>query len=264
MDSGYAVEMKGISKRFGSVRALENVDLELRSGEILGLVGDNAAGKSTLMKILSGAYKVDKGEIFVEGHKVDIRSPRDAFALGIEMIYQDLALCNNLNVTSNLFIGREYTRSLLGLRLLDSKRMNNEAAELLAKLNINISSPRLLVERMSGGQRQMVACAKAIAFQSKILIMDEPTAALGVREANTLLDLIRDLKHQGLSIILITQRIPDILAIGDRVMVLKGGERQGILEVGNTHLDDVVELIVRGRAGQELHNGEKVRYASSA
>jgi ABC-type sugar transport system ATPase subunit len=256
-ENDYIVEMKGISKRFGSVQALKKVDLELRHGEILGLVGDNAAGKSTLMKCLSGAVFPDEGEIFVEGQKVTIRNPLDSRALGIEMIYQDLALFSNLDVAANVFIGREQTRrwgglsSLGELSFLDKKKMYDAAAELLGRLKINIASPKLPVERMSGGQRQMVACARAIAFQSRILIMDEPTAALGVKEANTLLQLIKDLKEHGLSIILITQRIPDVLAIGDRVMVLKAGERQGVLEVGRCTLDDVVNLIIKGRADRE-------------
>lgn len=260
MDNDYIVEMKGISKRFGSVQALKKVDLELRRGEILGLVGDNAAGKSTLMKVLSGAVIPDEGEVLVEGEQVTIRNPRDAYALAIEMIYQDLALCNNLDVAGNVFLGREFTRRVVGLKVLDKKMMYGESAELLSRLKINISSPRLRVERMSGGQRQMVACAKSIAFQSRILIMDEPTAALGVREADTLLQLIKDLKSQGLSIIIITQRIPDVLAIGDRIMVLKGGERQGILKVSEVTLDDVVELIIKGYADRET--GEKVEHLS--
>lgn len=251
MESDYIVEMKGISKRFGSVQALNQVDLELREGEILGLVGDNAAGKSTLMKILSGAHVADGGRIIINGEEVSIRDPRDARSCGIEMIYQDLALCNNLDVARNIFLGREYTRGLPFLSILDKKKMYAESAELLKRLNINISSPRLKVERMSGGQRQMVAAAKAIAFDARILLMDEPTAALGVREANTLLRLIKDLRDGGHSVVLITQRVPDILAIGDRVMVLKGGRRQGVLNVSEVGLDDVVELIVRGRAGAE-------------
>ncbi|MFQ5857653.1 MAG: ATP-binding cassette domain-containing protein [Anaerolineae bacterium] len=257
--------MRGISKRFGSVQALNDVDLELRRGEILGLVGDNAAGKSTLMKCLSGAVIPDEGEIFVEGQRAMIRNPVDARARGIEIIYQDLALFNNLDVAANIFIGREQTRHLGGssflgeLSFLDKRKMSDAAAELLGRLKINIASPKLPVAEMSGGQRQMVACARAIAFQSKILIMDEPTAALGVKEANTLLRLIKELKdNQGLSIILITQRIPDVLAIGDRVMVLKAGERQGMLEVDQCTLDDVVELIIKGRAGRE----EDVDYLS--
>ena len=255
-----AVRMSNISKRFGNVQALDNVDLELYKGEILGLVGDNAAGKSTLMKILSGAVKQDNGKICVFGDEVRINNSRDARQFGIEMIYQDLALCNNLNVASNIFLGREYTKKIIGLNLfLDKKKIYSEADSLIKKLNINISSPKLKVEKMSGGQRQMVAAARSIAFESKILIMDEPTAALGVKEANTLLKLIKELRDQGLSIILITQRVPDVLKIGDRVMVLKGGEKQGVLEVNKVSLDDIVDLIIKGKPS-DVSDNENYEY----
>ena len=246
MESEYVVEMKGICKQFGGVRALREVDLELRRGEIMGIVGDNGAGKSTLMKILSGAYLADEGEIYVDGQKAHIQNPQDAFNLGIGMIYQDLALFNNLDVARNIFVGRECARGPLGL-LLDKRSMYKKAETLIRELRVDIQSPRLSVARMSGGQRQMVACARAIAFESKILIMYEPTAALGVTEASKLLALIRSFKERGLSILLITQRIPDILAIADRVFVLKGGQRQGILDVSQVTLDDVVTMIVRGK-----------------
>jgi D-xylose transport system ATP-binding protein len=248
MDTQYIVEMKGISKSFGGVQALSNVNLELRRAEIMGMVGDNGAGKSTLMKILSGAYQADEGEIFVNGQKANIQSPHQAFNLGISMIYQDLALFNNLDVARNIFIGRELVRQPFNF-LMDKKRMYRRAEEVIRDLRVDIKSPRMNVARMSGGQRQMVACARAIAFQSKVLIMDEPTAALGVTEANKLLGLIRNLKEVGLSILLITQRIPDILAIADRVFVLKGGQRQDILEVSQVTLDDVVTMIVKGKSG---------------
>ncbi len=251
----YAVEMKGICKNFGGIQALKNVDLELFHGEILGIVGDNGAGKSTLMKILSGAYQADKGEIFIFGKQVDIHNPLDSFKLGISMIYQDLALFNNLDVANNIFVGRELVRGPLGITL-DKKNMYRRAEELISELRVDIKSPKLNVARMSGGQRQMVACARAIAFQSKIMILDEPTAALGVTEANKLLGLIKNLKELGLSMLLITQRIPDILAIADRVFVLKGGVRQDILNVRDTTLDDVVTLIVKGKEGKsELAEG---------
>jgi len=244
----YAVEMKGICKSFGGIQALKKVDLELRQGEIMGIVGDNGAGKSTLMKILSGAYEADKGEIYIFGNQVEIHNPLDSFKLGISMIYQDLALFNNLDVANNIFAGREMVWGPLSITL-DKKGMYRRAEELIKDLRVDIKSPRLNVSRMSGGQRQMVACARAIAFQSKIMILDEPTAALGVTEANKLLGLIKNLKNLGLSILLITQRIPDILAIADRVFVLKGGVRQDILNVRETTLDDVVTLIVKGKDG---------------
>jgi ABC-type sugar transport system ATPase subunit len=244
--SDYVVEMKSICKSFGGVQALKSVDLELRRGEIMGMVGDNGAGKSTLMKVLSGAHLADEGEIFIDGQKAHIRNPQDAFNLGIGMIYQDLALFNNLDVARNIFVGRELVHGPFGL-LLDKKSMYKKAESLIRDLRVDIKSPKLNVARMSGGQRQMIACARAIAFESKILIMDEPTAALGVTEANKLLGLIKNLKTMGLSILLITQRIPDILAIADRVFVLKGGQRQDILEVSQVTLDDVVTMIVKGK-----------------
>jgi ABC-type sugar transport system ATPase subunit len=244
----YAVEMKGICKSFGGIQALKKVDLELRQGEIMGIVGDNGAGKSTLMKILSGAYEADTGEIYIFGKQAEIHNPLDSFKLGISMIYQDLALFNNLDVANNIFAGREMVWGPLSITL-DKKGMYRRAEELIKDLRVDIKSPKLNVSRMSGGQRQMVACARAIAFQSKIMILDEPTAALGVTEANKLLGLIKNLKNLGLSILLITQRIPDILAIADRVFVLKGGVRQDILNVRETTLDDVVTLIVKGKDG---------------
>jgi simple sugar transport system ATP-binding protein len=249
LENNHVVEMKGIYKRFGAVQALQNVDLELRRGEILGLVGDNAAGKSTLMKILAGAYMPDAGEIIIEGEKVHLQGPQHAHELGISMVYQDLALFNSLDVASNIFPVNQPTKNILGLKLFDKKAMRTQSSELLSKMKVNISSPKLLVARMSGGQRQMIAAARALAFAAKIMLLDEPTAALGVREANALLKQIKEWKAQGLSILLITQRIPDVLAIGDRVMVMKGGSRQGVLNVPDCTLDDIVNLIVKGKAG---------------
>jgi ABC-type sugar transport system ATPase subunit len=250
VNTEYVVEMKGICKRFGGVHALRSVDLELRRSEILGIVGDNGAGKSTLMKILSGVYLADEGEIYVDGHEAHIRNPQDAFHLGIGMIYQDLALFDNLDVARNIFVGRERSRGPLRL-FLDKRDMYRKAEELIGELRVDISSPKLNVARMSGGQRQMVACARAIAFESKILIMDEPTAALGVTEASKLLSLIHSLRDRGLAILLITQRIPDILAIADRVFVLKGGQRQDVLDVSKVSLDDIVTMIVKGKERSE-------------
>jgi simple sugar transport system ATP-binding protein len=242
-----AVQMSGISKRFGPVQALHNVDLELRHGEILGLVGDNGAGKSTLMKILNGAVIPDDGQILVDGVVRHIRSPRDAWSVGISTIYQELALFNNLDVAANVFSGRELTTRVLGIRFLRRRRMEKEAGNLLRELNISLASPRLLVERLSGGQRQMMAAARAIGFKSRVLILDEPTAALGVRESAVLLEHVTRLREAGLGIIMVTHRIPDVLAIGDRVMILKGGESQGVLSVDSCTLNDVVGLIVGGK-----------------
>lgn len=248
--SEHIVEMRGISKTFGPVQALKDVDLFLRPGELLGLVGDNAAGKSTLMKILYGAAHPDEGQIRIDGQPVNISSPRAAQALGIGMQYQDLALFDNLDAAANVFAGREPTRRILGIPFLNFAPMYTESAKLIERLNVNIASPRLLVERMSGGQRQMVAAARAVSADVRVLIMDEPTAALGVREAATLLDLLAGFREHGISIILITHRIPDLFEIGDRIMVLKGGVSQGIYNVADCVLDDIITLIVRGRTDQ--------------
>lgn len=200
----------------------------------------------------------DAGEIYIEGKKIHIQGPRHAHELGISMVYQDLALFNTLDVASNIFPAQEPTRNVLGLKLFDKKAMREQASALLKKMKVNISSPKLLVAQMSGGQRQMIAAARALAFAAKIMLLDEPTAALGVREANALLMQIKEWKAQGLSIILITQRIPDVLAVGDRVMVMKGGARQDVLDVANCTLDDVVNLIVKGRAGNgEYYSGDQ-------
>jgi len=220
------VEMRNIKKSFGAVQALRGVDLVLHHNEVLGLVGDNAAGKSTLMKILSGAYLADEGEIFIEGRKVHITKPEDSRRLGIEMVYQDFALANNLDVASNVFLGREAVRWRLGpIRVMDKRYMEDQAQRLIERLRIDVESVRLKVENLSGGQRQAVAIARATAFNAKVIIMDEPTAALSVAAIGKVLDLIQELKAQGCSIILISHRLEDIHRVGDRVMVLRHGRK---------------------------------------
>ncbi len=220
------VDMRNIRKNFAAVQALRGVDLVLHHNEVLGLVGDNAAGKSTLMKVLSGAYIPDEGEILIEGEKVHMTDPLDARRLGIEMVYQDLALANNLDVTANVFLGREAVSAELGLfSVMDSRQMEQEARRLLGRLKIDIPSVRLLVERLSGGQRQAVAIARATAFNSKVIIMDEPTAALSVAAISKVLDLVRELKAQGASIIVISHRLEDIYQVSDRMVVLRQGRK---------------------------------------
>lgn len=219
------VEMRDIKKSFAAVQALRGVNLTLNHGEVLGLMGDNAAGKSTLMKVLSGAYGADEGEILIEGNKVHMSSPLDARRLGIEMVYQDLALANNLDVTANIFLGREEVSAKIGpFGILDSERMEQEADRLLDRLKIKIPV-RLLVERLSGGQRQAVAIARAMAFDSKVIIMDEPTAALSVAAITQVLDLVRELKAQGASIIVISHRLEDIYSVSDRLIVMRQGRK---------------------------------------
>ena len=225
-ESTPVVEMRNIKKSFGAVRALRGVDLVLHHNEVLGLVGDNAAGKSTLMKVLSGAYIPDDGEILIEGERVHMTNPLDARRLGIEMVYQDLALANNLDVTSNVFLGREAVSLELGMfGVMDSHHMEIEAQRLLDRLKINIPSVRLLVERLSGGQRQAVAIARATAFDSRVIIMDEPTAALSVAAITQVLDLVRELKAQGASIIIISHRLEDIHSVSDRLIVMRQGRK---------------------------------------
>src|SRR5690606_16257070 len=195
------VEMRNIKKSFGAVQALRGVDLALYHNEVLGLVGDNAAGKSTLMKVLSGAYTPDEGQIFIEGQPVHFSSPMDARNRGIEMVYQDYALSNNLDIVANVFMGREVVRYSLGpLSVMDFRYMQQETRNLLDRLRIDIPSVRQKVERLSGGQRQAVAIARATAFDAKVIIMDEPTAALSVAAIEKVLELVRQLKAQGSSI----------------------------------------------------------------
>jgi ABC-type sugar transport system ATPase subunit len=220
------VEMRNIKKRFAAVRALRGVDLVLHDNEVLGLVGDNAAGKSTLMKILSGAYIPDEGEIFIKGDKAHISDPLQARQLGIEMVYQDLALVNKLNVASNVFLGREVMSQRLGrIGVMNRRHMELETERLLDRLKIDISSVRLDVESLSGGQRQTVAIARATAFDAKVIIMDEPTAALSVAAIGKVLDLVRELKAQGRSIIIISHRLEDIYQVSDRMIVLRHGRK---------------------------------------
>jgi len=238
------VEMRNIKKSFGGVQALRGVDLVLHHNEVLGLVGDNAAGKSTLMKILSGAYIPDEGEILIEGKKAHIINSWDAHQQGIEMVYQDLALANNLDVVANVFMGREAVSVKLGpISVMDEHHMEQETKRLLDRLKIGISSVRSKVERLSGGQRQAVAIARATAFNTKVTIMDEPTAALSVAAISKVLDLVRELKAQGCSIIIISHRLEDIYQVSDRMMVLRHGRKVCDTPVtGN--IDDFREHVV--------------------
>lgn len=240
------VEMRGIHKHFGAVHALRGVDLKLMRNEVLGLVGDNAAGKSTLMKVLSGAYIPSEGEIYIEGECCHITKPEDSRLLGIEMVYQDFALANNLNVAANVFLGREVPRIQWGsiFSTLNKRYMEQRARELMDRLKIEIQDVRLKVERLSGGQRQAVAIARATAFDAKIMIMDEPTAALSVAAISKVLDLIMELKSQGASIIIISHRLEDIYHVADRVMVLRHGSKVGNLAVKDLSLPEFREALV--------------------
>ncbi len=238
------VEMRNIKKSFAAVRALRGVDLVLHHNEVLGLVGDNAAGKSTLMKILSGAYIPDEGEIFIEGKKAHYSDPLSARNLGIEMVYQDLSLVDHLDVAANVFLGRETMSKRMGLiGVMNQRHMEEETRGLLDRLKIDISSVRLGVERLSGGQRQTVAIARAMAFDAKVIIMDEPTAALSVAAIDKMLDLVRELKAQGRSILIISHRLEDVYQVSDRLIVLRHGRKVCDYSVAGD-LDEFRERVV--------------------
>jgi ABC-type sugar transport system ATPase subunit len=221
----YILEMKNIHKAFGGLKALIDVTLRLKHGEIIGLVGDNAAGKSTLMKIISGAYHADSGSIFFDGEEVHIANPRVSRQLGIEMVYQDLELCQNLDVPANLYLGREvYSETLF--KFLKKRIMENDAIKILRRLKIDIRNPRVKVNKLSGGQQQAVAIGRAVSFNPKIVLMDEPTANLAVVEIEKVLDLTMRLKEHDISIIFVSHRLDDVFRVSDRICVLKHNKEE--------------------------------------
>jgi simple sugar transport system ATP-binding protein len=236
------VEMRRIDKSFGAVRAVRDVDLILHPGEILGLVGDNSAGKSTLMKILTGAYQRDTGEILVAGEPVHFKSPHESRLVGIEMIYQDFALCGNMDVGQNIFLGRWPKRG----PFIDRGTMYREADVVLKRLKVDVNSVYQRVESLSGGRQQSVAIARAISFEPRVVILDEPTANLSVMATERLLETMLELKKHGVAQIIISHRLQDIFKVGDRVMVLKRGENVGDRYVKHTTETEVLGLIVSG------------------
>lgn len=234
------ISLRGIRKTFGSHQALRGVDLDLYPGECLGLVGDNAAGKSTLTKIISGTYIPDEGTIAVDGEMVRFSGPADARARQIDMVFQDLSLCDHIDVVGNLFLGRELTRG----PFLDRQRMLDEARHMLDSLEIRIPRLTAKVEKLSGGQRQAIAIARAASFDPKVLIMDEPTSALAVAEVEAVLALINRVKARGVSVVLITHRLQDLFRVCDRIAVMYEGTKVAEREIGGTDLQDLVKLIV--------------------
>ncbi|QPH56232.1 sugar ABC transporter ATP-binding protein [Pontivivens ytuae] len=236
--------MRNMSIAFGGVQAVDDVSVDLHPGEVVGLLGHNGAGKSTLIKILSGAYRADAGEIFVNGQKVTIENPRDARANNIETIYQTLALADNLDAASNLFLGREITNAF---GMVDDDAMEAETRKIMARLNPNFKKFAAPVSALSGGQRQSVAIARAVYFNAKILIMDEPTAALGVHETQMVAELIEELKKQGIGIFLISHDIQDVFKLCDRVSVMKNGQLVGTERVEDVTEDDVLGMIILGK-----------------
>jgi simple sugar transport system ATP-binding protein len=250
------IEARGICKYFGAVTALENVSLRLMPGEVLGVVGDNGAGKSTLMKTLSGLQAPSKGELLVNGQPVHFGSPRDARDRGIEMVYQDLALAGNMRIDENIFLGREQTRRVLGfLPLVNHKANAARAQEHLDNLRIHVKSVTQRVEDLSGGQRQAVAIARATAFDARVVIMDEPTAALAIKEVRKVLDLIKDLKNHGISVILISHRMDDIFYVCDRVMALFHGRNFAEAPLDKTDRNEVIGWIMGNKARDDVPQG---------
>ena len=246
MKNSPILEVRELSKRFGGVHALEKVSLDLHPGEVLALAGDNGAGKSTLIKTISGVHKPDEGTISYDGNQVTFDNPQQARDHGIETIYQDLALADNLDAGANVFLGREVMKRVLGLALVDRKRMRNEAADTLKVLDIRIDRLDLPLRSMSGGQRQAVAIGRAIHWKAKVLIMDEPTAALGVPEQRKVKALTRSLKQSGVGVIFISHNLVDIFEVCDRIVVLRRGVVAGERLISNTNSDEVVRLMVGG------------------
>ena len=236
--------MRGIRKTFGSIEALRGVDLDLLPGECLGLVGDNAAGKSTLTKILSGAYVPDAGSISINGQQIHYRTPAEARRHHIEMVYQDLSLCDTIDVAGNLFLGRELLNPPHAMGFLNKREMMKEARRMLNDLEINIPNLSATVAQLSGGQRQSIAIARAAAFEPQVLIMDEPTSALAVAEVEAVLALIQRVKAKGVSVVLITHRLQDLFRVCDRIAVMYEGTKVAERNIAETDLTDIVKLIV--------------------
>jgi ABC-type sugar transport system ATPase subunit len=240
------LELDGVRKRFGPVQALAGVSFAVAAGEVIGLVGDNGAGKSTLMKTVTGVHAPDGGSIRFAGMRLEGREPGEIRALGVEMIYQDLALARMQDVASNIFLGREPTRRLFGtpIRLIDRARIEREAAAMIQRLGARLPSVTAPVGQLSGGQQQSVAIARALTFNPKLVIMDEPTAALAVREVEHVLDLIRELRRQGIAVILISHRLNDVFAVCDRIIALRQGQVVADEAIAATSMNDVVAHIV--------------------
>jgi simple sugar transport system ATP-binding protein len=236
------LELRNVAKHFGAIEALKGVDLDLEPGEVLGLMGDNGAGKSTLVKIIAGNFPPSEGEIRLGGRACQFHKPVDARAEGIEVVYQDLALCDNLTAAANVFLGREIKKKIGALKVLDSRSMYERAAELFAELKSE-TRPRDLVKQMSGGQRQAVAIARTRLSEARIVLMDEPTAAISVRQVAEVLDLIRRLRDQAIAVILISHRMPDVFAVCDRIAVLRRGRKVAEKAIADSSPEEVTGLI---------------------
>ena len=231
--------LRGVSKRFGAVQALTDVELDVHAGEVVALVGDNGAGKSTLVKTIAGVHPIDEGVIEWDGRSVQINKPHDAQSLGIATVYQDLALCDNIDVVGNLYLGREIRRR----GVLDEVEMERRSRELLQTLSIRIPSVRIPIASLSGGQRQTVAIARSMLGEPKLVILDEPTAALGVEQTAQVLDLVERLRERGHAVILISHNMADVKAVADKVAVLRLGRNNGVFEVKSTSQEEIISAI---------------------
>jgi len=240
------LELRRVSKSFGSVEALRGVDFSVRDGEVMALVGDNGAGKSTLIKCVAGIYSIDNGDVYFDGKRVVIHGPKDAAKLGIEVVYQDLALCDNLDVVQNMFLGREEHDPLLRLR---EAPMEQRTAETLKSLSVTtIRSVRQPVATLSGGQRQSVAVARAVLWNNRVVFLDEPTAALGVAQTRQVLDLVERLGEQGLAVVIVSHNLLDVFQVADRITVLRLGRNVGVYERDKTTEQEIVQAITAGTA----------------
>lgn len=239
------LEVRNLTKRFGGLTAVDNVSMQVYPGEVVGLLGDNGAGKSTLIKMVSGVYSPTGGQILYQGQEITIHNPMDALKMGIETIYQDLALAENLNVYSNIFLGREKLKKFMGMiNVLDHDYMLEEARGVLKRLDIEIPSLRNKIAMLSGGQRQAVAISRSIYWDAKLLIMDEPTAALGVAEQKKVLDLVRTLRSHNVPVLIISHQMRDVFSVADRLVVMRRGKKAGERLVKDTNPDEIVGLIV--------------------
>jgi D-xylose transport system ATP-binding protein len=247
------LELRGISKRFGAVQALSEVDFEVYGEEVIGLVGDNGAGKSTLVKVISGTYRPDGGRYLFEGREVSINNPGEATALGIQTVYQDLALCENLDVVANLYLGREQMRGVLPgvVSVIDEVAMEQKATEFVKELHVTIPSLRSRVATLSGGQRQSVAVARAVMWNSKVVLLDEPTAALGVEQTRQVKDLILRLREKGLGVVVISHNLMDVFDVSDRIIVLRLGKRVATFDTHVSNPEQVVSAITGAEYGPD-------------
>lgn len=260
------LQVKDLYKRFGGLVAVDHVSLDIYPGEVVGLLGDNGAGKSTLIKMISGAYRSDGGQILLNNEAVSFSTPMEARRRGIETIYQDLALCENLDASANIFLGREKMRRQLGIfKVLDRSYMQHEARQVLDQLDIRIPELRNPIRQLSGGQRQAVSIARAVYWNAHLMIMDEPTAALGVPEQLKVLELIRTLRSQGVPVILISHNMQDVFAVADRVIVMRRGSKSGERKISETNENEVVGLMVGAEYTQvikQLHDAPEVHIST--